>query len=228
MGSKKTFTVNGETFATKKALQDRVRSILWAYKDGDMVNMFDAPFLVELFRMHPDSEQKIGCGIASIEVRRNPVYPSTQGFWIIREDGSNTDISYLECLTETPHHKRFERACRVAIEPSIIAFKQLSFDMAGGKLQCPFTNEWLTFAGSHADHVAPKTFQVLLSDFLREHGVDVALVKVNGKGEDGAIQDTLDSNELKRAWIDYHNSRAELRIVSRLGNLSHAKITVRQ
>jgi len=69
MGSRKTFVVNGETFATKKALQDRVRSILWSYKDGDMVNMFDAPFLFDLFKMHPSAEQKIGCGIAHAELR---------------------------------------------------------------------------------------------------------------------------------------------------------------
>jgi hypothetical protein len=34
-----------------------------------MVNMFDAPFLFDLFKMHPSAEQKIGCGIAHAELR---------------------------------------------------------------------------------------------------------------------------------------------------------------
>lgn len=223
MGSKKEFIVNCERFATKKALQDRVRSILWSYRDGDVVDMFDTPFLLALFLRHPNAEQKIGCGVAQIEVRRNPVYTNTQGFWIVRLDGSATDISYLECLTETPHHKRFERACRVAVEPSIIKFKQQAFDAAGGKLQCPFTGEWLTFAGAHADHVAPKTFQALLAEFVELYRIDVAKVTVNGRGVDGVVQDTLDNTELERVWIQYHDTNATLRIVSRTGNLSHAK-----
>ncbi|TXH46397.1 MAG: DUF3223 domain-containing protein [Desulfurellales bacterium] len=223
MSNRKCFVVNGESFKTKKELQDRVRSILWAYRHGDIVNMFDAPFLTELFGMHPSAVQKIGCGIAAIEVRRNPVYTNTQGFWIIRLDGSETDISYLECLTETPHHKRFERACRVAVEPSIIKFKQQAFDAAGGKLRCPFTGDWLSFAGAHVDHIAPKTFQSMLADFVRKHGIDVESVKVNGKCVDGAIQDTLDNAGLEQSWIQYHDALADLRVVSRTGNLSHAK-----
>lgn len=223
MSKRKGFVVNGEEFKTKKELQDRVRSILWSYRDGDTVNMFDAPFLVDLFQMHPSAEQKVGCGISAIEVRRNPMYTQTQGFWIVRADGSVTDISYLECLTETPHHRRFERACRVAVEPSVIRFKQTAFDKSGGSLRCPFTGDVLTFTTCHADHIAPKTFQSLLADFVRIHHIDIDSVKVNGRGVDGAIQDTLDDADLARLWIDYHDGHAELRIVSKIGNLSHAK-----
>lgn len=223
MSKRKGFVVNGEEFKTKKELQDRVRSILWSYRDGDTVDMLDTPFLIDFFHLHPSADQKVGCGIAAIEVRRNPVYTQTQGFWIVRSDGSDTDISYLECLTETPHHKRFERACRVAVEPSVIWFKQTAFDNAGGFLHCPFTGEKLTFTSCHADHIAPKTFQSLLADFVRIHGIDIDSLQVNGKGDDGAIQDTLDNADLERLWIEYHDRHAELRIVSRIGNLSHAK-----
>jgi hypothetical protein len=223
MANRSELIVGGELFKTKKALQGRVRKILWSYRDGDVVDMFDTPFLLALFMRHPSAEQKVGCGVAQIEVRRNPVYTNTQGFWIIRLDGTATDISYLECLTETPHPKRFERACRVAVEPSIIEFKQQAFDAAGGKLQCPFTGEWLTLAGAHADHVAPKTFRALLAEFVDLYGIDIDKVTVNGRGVDGVVQDTLDSTELERVWVQYHDANAVLRIVSRTGNLSHAK-----
>lgn len=223
MANRSELIVGCELFKTKKALQEKVRKILWSYRDGDVVDMFDTPFLLALFMRHPSAEQKVGCGVAQIEVRRNPVYTNTQGFWIIRLDGTETDISYLECLTETPHHKRFERACRVAVEPSIIKFKQQAFDAAGGKLQCPFTGEWLTLAGAHADHVAPKTFRALLAEFVDLYGIDIDKVTVNGRGADGVVQDTLDSTELERVWVQYHDANAVLRIISRTGNLSHAK-----
>lgn len=219
----KEIIVSGEIFRTKKALQERVRKILWFYRDGDVVDISDSIFLAHLFTRHPDAEQKIGCGIAHIVVRRNPVYTQTQGFWIVRKDGSETDISYLECLTETPHHKRFERACRAAVEPSTMKFKQQAFDNADAPLACPLTGEVLTFVGSHVDHVAPKTFLVILADFVRIHSIDVAKVGVSGKGVDGALRDTLDNTELERRWIAYHDANAELRVISRTGNLSHAK-----
>lgn len=223
MATRKEIIVNCEMFRTKKALQERVRKILWSYRDGDVVDVFDEPFLIALFHRHPDAEQKIGCGIDFIEVRRNLIYAQTQNFWIIRKDGSETDISYLECLTETPHHKQFERACRVAIEPSIMNLKRQAFDLAGGVLTCPVTGELLTFVGSHADHIAPKTFQVLLADFVAEHGIDIATVGVNGRGIDGIVQDTLDSTKLEQAWIAYHDANANIQIVSRAANLSHVK-----
>lgn len=223
MSSREEIIVNCEMFRTKKALQERVRKILWSYRDGDVVDMFDTPFLLSLFLRHPNAEQKFGCGISHIMVRRNPVYTQTRSFWIVRLDGSETDISYLECLTETPHTKRFERACRVAIEPSVMKFKQLAFALSGGFIVCPLTGELLTLAGSHADHVAPKTFKALLADFVKTHNVDIAAAGVNGRGVDGIVQDTLDSAELERQWITYHDANAELRIISRTANLSHAK-----
>lgn len=216
--------INGESFSTKKELQERVRSILWAYKSGDIVNMFDTPFLLSLFAQHPQAEQKIGCGVARIEVRRNPVYTQTQGFWIVRADGTETDISYLECLAPTPHSKRFERACRVAVEPSTMAFKQRFFDDLVGPALCPYTGERLSFVGSHVDHVPPETFKSLLADFIRCYSIDVESVQIDGSGIDGAIQDTIADVQLNKLWIDYHNACANLRVISRTANLSHAKV----
>lgn len=223
MAKKQPIVINGEAFTTKKDLQERVRSILWSYKDGDAVNMFDTPFLLALFDQHPDAEQKIGVGVNHIEVRRNPVYTQTQGFWIVRTDGTETDISYLECLTPTPHSKRFERACRVAVEPSTMAFKQVFFDNAIGIQPCPLTGDVLTFIGSHVDHVAPQTFKSLLADFVRDMSLDIEKIQVDGRGIDGVVQDTIADESLRRQWIQYHNEHAVLRVISRTGNLSHAK-----
>lgn len=229
MAKKQPMIVNGESFATKKDLQERIRGILWSYRNGDTVNMFDAPFLTSLFQQHPDADQKIGAGIACIEVRRNPVYMNTQGFWIVRADGTETDISYLECLTPTSHAKRFERACRAAVEPDTIRFKELFFaDATTTVKQCPFTGDQLSFVGSHVDHIAPLTFKRLVSDFIAWANLNIDNVQIDGRGVDGAIQDTFADDNLRSQWIDYHNEHAKLRVISRMGNLSHAKREVAQ
>jgi hypothetical protein len=63
----------------------------------------------------------------------------------------------------------------------------------------------------------------LLAEFVDLYGIDIDKVTVNGRGVDGVVQDTLDSTELERVWVQYHDANAVLRIVSRTGNLSHAK-----
>lgn len=226
MRKHQSIVVNGEEFSSKKALQERVRSILHSYRSGNVVNMFDAPFLLSLFSRHPAADQKIGCGVAQIEVRKNLVYTHTQCFWIVRVDGTETDISYRECLSPTSHAQRFANACRAAVEPSTMAFKQRHFDsLSGQPYYCPLTGELLRFVGSHVDHIPPQTFSAILATFITRFDINVDAVVIDGRGIDGSIQDTLRDSVLEQQWIDYHDSVANLRVVSRAGNLSLAKVT---
>lgn len=211
----------GETFTTKAALQKKIQAILYRYNNDDFLSEQDLLFMVDVLRLHPDAIIKIGCGVESIQVRQNPIYRQSRGFWVVRYDGSETDFSYLECLKETPHHHRFTRACRVAIEPYIAQARRKFFLERGGRIaNCPITREIITPDNCHVDHAAPNTFKVILSSFVSETGLDISSVKVNGNGEDGVLQDTLDDKTLEAKWVEYHNARAVLQVVSRTANLS--------
>lgn len=223
MGKRRSFQVLGEVFPTKTALQQRIRAILYGYRDGENLCASDLGFMLDVLRRHPDYEQKAGAGISHIFVKRNPTYTNTRCFWIGRIDGSQTDFSYNECLDETPHAKRFVNACRVAIAPVVQEFKRRAFLAARGPLLCPYTGERLDFSNSHVDHQAPATFQALVESFVSESSLDISAVTINGKAQDNTYQDTFDDKELEQRWIEYHNANASLQLVSRLANLSILK-----
>lgn len=224
MAKRKVYVIAGERFPARKGLQERIRKILHSYQEDENLSGPDECFMKEVLSLHPSKEVKIGCGVKSLCIKTNPVYPSTRCFWIRRDDGSETDFSYLECLNETSHQKRFERACRAAIEPYTMAFKRAFFERADGtSCRCPYTGELLRLVGSHVDHEAPLTFQKLVSIFIKEREVNIDEVKIKGKSEDNMFQDAFEDLDLKRAWVDYHNAHATLQVVSKSANLSQLK-----
>ncbi len=179
MSKRKSYEIAGEIFPTQSALQKRIQEILYRYQVGQQLLHGDFLFMLEVLKNHPDYELKNGIGIKAIFVRQNPVYKQTRGFWLVRLDGSDTDFSYLECLKETSHKKKFINACRVAIEPYTQKYKQAFFNDLNGEIYtCPYTNEPLKFIGSHVDHKAPNTFQQLVKDFVKENTIDISHVQV--------------------------------------------------
>lgn len=217
------FIINNENFYTKKALQDKIKEILWKYNLNEIVNNDDFDFLCAVFKYHPDSDLKVGSGINYIKVKQNPVYTNTRGFWLYRLDGTDTDISYTECLTPTSKRKKVYNACRTAIEPSILAFKNNIFLNATEEIYCPYTNEKLTFYTSHVDHEKPLEFLTLINMFITQYRIDIDSISINDATPDGIVQDKFNDKVLEQLWIDFHNSHAKLRVLSKYGNLSHAR-----
>jgi len=219
----KQYTVNGEIFKTQTALADRVRAIIRRYKPGAMVDIFDAGFLQSLIAMHPEAEQKIGCGAAAFSVEDNPMYPGprSRGLRLHRIDGTSTDFSFWECIRPTPHAKKVQRAFRVAIETDILEFKRRYFDgLPGGVGVCPATGELVTFSACHVDHKAPNTFDTLMLRFIAAEGLDANHIQVFGAGIDNTYQDRLVDLALEQRWRQFHSVNAVLEVVSATANLS--------
>ena len=219
----KDFLIRGEYFPTKVALQKRIRKVRDSYPDYKALSSDDFEFMLEVLSGHPSYETKYGAGVESMYVRTNPVYKNNRGFWLRRVDGTETDFSFVECLTPTPQIKKFALALRVAIEPYTMTFKSDFFANQTGPYFCPYTGEPLEFIGSHVDHKAPHTFQKLVQDFIKTYAIDLETVEIAGDYEDNVYQNTLVDEELNRLWIEFHNDRAELQIVSQRANLSHLK-----
>lgn len=213
------YELAGEVFTTDKSVKDRVREILYAYRPGQRLNDADALFMGDLFTYHKSYRQKRGTGIDAIYVRKNAPY-NTMGFWLRRLDGTETDISFLECLKPSDRYKKFNRACRGAVAPFISAFKYHAFDSAySDTIHCPYTGEPLSYETAHVHHRG-ETFQQILASFIVLYDVNIDAVVVLGEGIDGNMRDTLADKWLEDAWIDYHNGLADLEIVSRTANLS--------
>lgn len=218
----KVFLVAGETFKTKKALTERVQSIIAAYKDGVSLNRVDSQFVLSLLEFHPNSEIKIGVGVESFRIEENPVYPGrrSRGFVLTRIDGTSTDFSYRECISPSSQIKKVKSAFRQAIQSQIFQFKRHFFDTNGPSAICPDTGETLSFVGSHVDHVAPLTFEKLMSDFVSAEGLDVEEIALGDELQDNKYVDTLQDKWLEDRWSAYHYKYAVLEVVSQNANLS--------
>lgn len=214
------YTVAGEQFKTKKALIERIRGILYDYPDEAVLNMFDFAFMREVLNMHRSAGIKIGAGVAAIFVRRNPEYKTNRGFWILRVDGTETDFSFYECLSPSDPLKKFKTACRNAVRDMMVEFRR---DNLRPDSVCPYTGEPLHPQNTHVDHEPPMTFDRIVSEFVESRGVDVRRVKLSGH-RDGVIGDAFADRRFAADFLDFHNHRANLRLVSATANLSHVKL----
>ncbi|CAK9863797.1 unnamed protein product [Sphagnum jensenii] len=79
-----------------------LRSILQnlTYENGARISAQHNALVQEVVVHHPKYTEKAGCGIAYIKVDKHPNFPDTRCFWIVREDGTETDFSYHKCLKE--------------------------------------------------------------------------------------------------------------------------------
>jgi hypothetical protein len=210
-------TVGKEIFKTQKALQDRVRAILWAYKPETVLSDEHREFIFELLKRHPRVEEKIGAGIQLIRVVKN--FYGSQGFEILRVDGSVDDFSYKECIKPSSLEAQFKAACRLAIDDQILACKD-AFWKERASVKCPFTGEEITRTRCVVDHAPPKTFEWIITSFIQIFQVkveEVVLIKLP------RTLDSLPEGELKRAWQEFHRVNANLRVVSALANSSHIR-----
>lgn len=211
------YTIGTESFARKKDIKLRCRSILSATADGALLDGFDKAFLMDLFRLHPSWVRKEGSGVSGITARTT--FLGSRSFFLIRPDGSEEDISYnivvdyLNRSAENMAVMDFKDAARTAV---MFQTKQFRINaLAGGQTLCPLTGEALSDT-SHVDHVAPLTFDRLLFDFCRSRGVNPKAVIIDYVG---GMLPRIRDELLLSDWEDYHQKNAVLRLVSRNGNL---------
>lgn len=203
--------IGDEVFATKKAAGDRIREILYRYGIGHALGAADESFMRDVLALHPESEQKIGVGVARIEVRQNM---GSRGFWVVRTDGSATDFSFLACLTPPTHEHDVRRALRTAVRDQVRAFRDREL-VPGAR--CAVTMELLDGLEVHVDHDPP--FEDLVRAFMAARGLsfgDMAVVAT----ADGATDTVLADHALAAEWSVYHAEHARLRLTTRHANLS--------
>jgi hypothetical protein len=215
--ARQSFVIAGESFASKKALIDRIRGILHGYPEKTALKAGDHALLMDLLSRHPEAEQKIGPGVARFWVQTNPVYTNTRNFWALRTDGTTTDFSYLECLNPSTPMQRFHRACRAAVAPDIMDFK-VRFFAQRPEYACPYTGEALSLHNAHVDHAIP--FASLVAQFIHARQIEVAAVPIAGRAEDHTCLDRFVDRALEQDWRMFHQDQAQYRVVSPTANLS--------
>lgn len=181
---------------TKKEMTARCREILYGEPEviGDNLT-----FMLDILNMHTEADSKIGCGVARMWSKQNPVYRHTRNFWVERHDGTTTDFSFTHCISPKDD---FKSACRNAIRYQIKVFKD-----ANGMDKT-----------RHADH-HPESFDSLLSRFVADNGK----CKVIGT-KDNSFGCFLEDSEYERRWQEFHQKEAVLRNVSATENLTKKRL----
>lgn len=214
------YIIGVQEFKSKSALLNKIKGILYSYKTGDPLNLFDFDFMCEVLKRHPSYVIKKGAGIRAIEVRMNQTYKKHPNFWILRTDDSVTDFSFYECVSPSSAHRKFRDACRAAVKDDIIQFKHTNLNPDS---LCPFTNEKLTLENTHVDHQPPKTFESIVLSFIAQFNINIETVCLVGS-TDGVIGDSFeDSKGVAKQFREFHKENATLRLVSIKANLSNIK-----
>ena len=165
---------------TKKDLIEQCRKIL--YKET--IDTEDKVFLKELLKSHPEYDMKVGCGIKDFFVEKTTY--GTLGFNIIREDGSTTDFSFMQCVSPKSKLTEIKCACRTAIRPTI---------------------EILRKDSSLIVHHHFISFDRIVSSWLRNNpDLDLSINETQDNSQETYF---LNPNTIK-SFIQYHQDKATL------------------
>lgn len=205
----KTQGVLGEFFATKGALEARVRAIVNPAPLKTPLPFDDALFLIDLLRRHPHWEEKHGAGIASLEIRFNYTRSIPQrNVWLNRVDGSEDNISWRWVLDQSqPAAYKLDviNAARHAVGDQI---KQARTRLHG--TACPICGAPL-LDQTDVDHETPLTFDALFEVWLRHRSLTFSDIGVQFAD---TVRDFADPAQ-RGDWAEFHRDFAKLRLLHR-------------
>jgi hypothetical protein len=96
MARGKPVVLSSREFANQSLASEHFGSMLKRYKPGDRVSDEDAVELADLFRRHPDYEERSGIGVDHFEVQSADF--GSQCFRAVRSDGTWARFSYKTCV----------------------------------------------------------------------------------------------------------------------------------
>jgi len=197
-------------FKNKAELQNAIRSVVKNASLNEPLRVEDEDFMLWVFSHHHHFNEKVGCGLSHIEVRKNPIY-NNYGFWFVRVDGSDIDISWTSALAKdggkTPHQDCID-AMRFEIHYQIDTFK----NTLESEPVCYLCGGHIT-TDLHIDHV--NHFKILANDFINTNGYPEI--------EDKGLYSTISDNDYRNKWQQYHKENAILKPTHKICNLKRAK-----
>jgi hypothetical protein len=152
---------------------------------------------------------------------------SSSGFWVVRQDGTATDFSYIDAVKGKPKGRSqdFYGACRQAVALDLIQAKKQAFAQYGddqGRVECELTGVMVNIDDAHLDHAWPN-FSHLVSGFRAARGWSRDIPDgVMSAPADGQMTATFIDSAVADAFRTYHHDQAMLRILSRTANLQTA------
>ena len=175
-------------------------------------------FFLACLRRFPRTRAGSCCGqIDHFERRLNTGTGwSNAGFWVVRQDGSATDFSYIWAIKGLPgdRSKDFYGACRV----DLVLAKKLAFSEHGdahGLVACELTDVMVSIDDALLDHAWPN-FSHIVSGFRAARGWSARIPDgIASAPVDGQTTPTFVDKAVADAFRNYHHNQAMLRILSK-------------
>jgi len=217
----KQIIIGGLTFSSKKKAKDFFRNIRDKYAIGEKTSDEDTRYLIDLINIHPEAEQKLGCGISHFSVGIDQHYGMTKHFVIHRTDGSTTDVSFIQAIDGKNVRQDRLVALRTAVDDQILDFRTQCFSCQEVYI-CPLRKITVTQDTYHIDHTPPNTFMVLVDNWLKNRNLKISDIEITPSKDNQVISEMINISQ-KTDWQQYHRANATLRLLSPIGNLSDAK-----
>lgn len=231
----KPVVIGSRNFRTQSSALEHYKTLLHRYQDGQRIeDQGDHADLVALIERYDPALEAVGeptkgAGlIAHFERRLNTGTGwSSSGFWVVRQDGTETDFSYIDAVKGKPKGRSqdFYNACREAVALDLIQAKKQAFEEYGdgqGRVECELTGVMVVIGDAHLDHAWPY-FSHLVSGFRAARGWSKDIPDgIVSAPADGQTKATFLDGTVADAFRAFHNDQAILRILSREANLQTA------
>ena len=180
----------------------------------------DFEFLCDVFKRHDEYELKTkGQRIIKISIRKATY--GTKCFYITREDGTETDVSFVSCLDSKKNKKIKDicAACRESIDYIIKGLKEkLTFPLV-----CPLSGVVIkNIKDVHIDHY-DLDFKDVVDLWIQKNGGVDNLYKYVCETKDNETTTYFTDEGIKENFIKFHNEHTHLRAIHRKENLSTRK-----
>ena len=183
-------------------------------------NRDDFEFLCNIFKEHDEYELKIkNQKIIKISIKKSSY--GSKCFYITREDGTETDISYVSCMDSKKNKKLkdIRSACRTAVEPLIIKEREkIQFPY-----KCPLSGIVMySIKDVHIDHY-DLDFKDVVDLWIQKNGGVDNLYRFVCETKDNETITYYTDESIKENFIKFHNEHTHLRTIHRKENLSTRK-----
>jgi hypothetical protein len=192
---------------TKKYQKDQCKEILNKYALNHTI-IEEREFLVNVFKNHPNWLEKRGKGGRRIFIGQDNY--KHRCFFIERIDNTVVDISYLTAIAGNSKSdlERIKIACRTAILPEIIDFKNKN--VIFGVTKCEISGEILTKENINIDHYELK-FSEMFDLWIKKYIPKELVKNIQVQDQTSSFTNDIILND----FISFHNINCKLRAVTK-------------
>lgn len=217
----------GKVFQTKKKLQNYCRYVLnnqnhYKTLEGEWFLVMD-----DVLRMHECYKEKVGEGSYKIQVRPCMINPRNNQFFILREDGSDTDFSMYKCLKPESNSTKIKRSLREVVKSQVVMYKNKHFlnnSDNSGYVKCPVTKLKISKKSSHLDHY-PLQFDEIVNLWLEDNNLTLSDIKLEVTTDNHTAAELKDC-ALTKSFFKFHKKVAKYRVVLDKVNLQRGRAKV--